>query len=96
MRGCVAVGLGVGVGALAVGAGVGCARDAGTSGTTGPCRSGWGSGCVCWSEPLGKRKLLAADAGEVSASAAATETAGVRIVQRIGLFTAWREALNSD
>ena len=54
------------VSAVALGVGAGAERDSGTSGATGPCRSG----CGCVSDGGGKRKsLTAAPAGAASRSA---------------------------
>lgn len=57
---------GGGASAVALGVGVGAVRDSGTSGATGPCRSG----CGGVSDGAGKRKsLTAAPAGAASRSA---------------------------
>jgi hypothetical protein len=80
----VGLGAGVGAGALALGVGVGAGRrDSGTSGATGPWRSGSGCGVA----PGRRKSVTDAAAGAASATAAA-DRAGVRIVQRIGHFTA--------
>ena len=73
---------GDGVGVLAVGVGVGAGRrDSGTSGATGPCRSGGG----CCSDGSGRRKSLTAACAGTSGAARAAATAKARNFERISV-----------
>ena len=74
---------GDGVGVLAAGVGVGAGRrDSGTSGATGPCRSG--GGC-CDEDSPGRRKSLTAACAGANGTARATAAAKARNVERISV-----------
>ncbi len=75
---------GAGVVAVGVGAGVrvgAVRREAGTSGATGPCRSG--GGCCCGEGAGGSRNSVTEACAGAAASAAASMAMGAKVVRRI-------------